>query len=153
MILKSESVPVNSLLISSAVNFIRFFFRHEISYTGVNLLRPVLFTWQGDTIPERIADIEDLRCDGIVEICYELNGIDAWGAIVDGSSQPNYSVIDYLGEHNNFFGDWRMTLQPATQCGHAAIHNGVIYKGVYWDTKLHILINGERSNKTIPPLN
>ena len=43
-----------------------------------------------------IDDIDNLRCDGLVEVAYEMNEIDVWG-----KNQTNYSIVDYTDEHNN----------------------------------------------------
>lgn len=47
-------------------------------------------SWEGT-----IDDIDNLRCDGLVEIVYEMNGIDVWG-----KNQDHYSIVDYPDEHN-----------------------------------------------------
>jgi len=44
-----------------------------ISYTGCYVLFP-LNTWDG-----KLSTITHLRCDGLVEVLYEFNGVDAWG--------------------------------------------------------------------------
>ncbi len=76
-----------------------------------------------------IADIDDLRCDGLVELCYEYNGYDAWGR-KDGASY-NYSILSFLDEHNESWGFWEKDLQPATQCAHESTH-----QGTEWGTTL-----------------
>jgi len=73
-------------------------------------------------LPEPWSDalntIGSLRCDGLVEVCYEANGINVWGK----SGNPNHFDIRndaYQVEHNIFkLTNWADTLQPATQCGH-----------------------------------
>ena len=91
-----------------------------------------------------LTHIKALRCDGIIEVCYEYNDIDVWamrrnfGGIsfnYDISSQTDILDYDYfwnswsaganmekdnLEEHNDTHADpffWDRTLQPATQCG------------------------------------
>ena len=91
-----------------------------------------------------VDDIMRLRCDGVVEACYEINGIDVWAMkrtydnpptfnhdISDQADSLSYDPIfgvwlgwsndakDNLEEHNDFdaIGDWDDTLLPATQCG------------------------------------
>ena len=48
-------------------------------------------SWDGT-----IDDIDELRCDGFVEVVYEMNGVDVWG-----KGQTHYSIVDYPGEHND----------------------------------------------------
>ncbi len=94
--------------------------------------------WDG-----KLNTITKMRCDGLVEVCYEINGVEVWGmarAILAG--QVHYDItsqsdlFDYdpvlglwelggnglpgnLEEHNDFDSvGWADTLQPATQCGH-----------------------------------
>ena len=86
-----------------------------------------------------------LRCDGLVEVCYEVNGVDVWGMerdpdnhtvhydIHDQADNWTYSPTwgtwsagannqpDNLEEHNDFdLVGWADTLMPATQCGNVA---------------------------------
>ncbi len=109
----------------------------EIEYEALNALIP--HKWDG-----AINSITDLRCDGLVEVCYELNGINVWAMKRNyyGMSY-NYDISDWidileydnhvwqsgannkndnLEEHNDFDvgdeNDWNDTLQPATQCGY-----------------------------------
>jgi len=101
-----------------------------ITYTGTNILLPA--NWD-DTIDS----ITDLRCDGLVEMCYEINGFDVWGKIVGGGT-PRYDTKNntYQTEHNNY--DliwWHDKLMPATQCGYDADANDKFdEEGVVWDT-------------------
>ncbi|CAN2044508.1 hypothetical protein GMMP1_130039 [Candidatus Magnetomoraceae bacterium gMMP-1] len=43
-----------------------------------------------------VDDIDELRCDGFVEVCYELNNIEVWG-----KNQQHYLIQNYAREHNN----------------------------------------------------
>jgi hypothetical protein len=84
-----------------------------------------------------------LRCDGLVEVCYEINGIEVWAMRrSDGTYNFNISdttdnwtyyestgiwveggngLPDNLEEHNDWDNaGWYDTLMPATQCGHVA---------------------------------
>ena len=45
-----------------------------------------------------IDDLDNVRCDGMVEVCYELNGIEVWGR---NREQGHYLIQDYPNEHNN----------------------------------------------------
>ena len=90
-----------------------------------------------------LTDIYKLRCDGLIEVCYEKNGIDVWAMKRDyGGISYNYDIsdlsdslsydafwgtwsagsnnaIDNLEEHNDYDDNgWSDTLMPATQCGH-----------------------------------
>jgi len=71
---------------------------------------------------DHLNTIENLRCDGLVEVCYEANGINVWGRIIGGSA-PRYDIRndDFQEDHGDF-GNlwWANTLVPATQCGHVA---------------------------------
>ncbi|MGB2987937.1 MAG: hypothetical protein WBE26_18870, partial [Phycisphaerae bacterium] len=96
--------------------------------------------WDG-----KLNTIAELRCDGLVEVCYEINDVDVWGMvrtpdggivhydITEYSDEWTYHEVmggwdhapnglpDNLEEHNDFDSfpfDWMDTLQPATQCGH-----------------------------------
>jgi hypothetical protein len=50
-----------------------------------------------------IAGIENLRCDGLVEVVYELAGVQVWGR-----NGMNYPIQTYPAEHNSI----GMTLDP-----------------------------------------
>jgi len=63
----------------------------SISYTWTDAL-----SWDGWSWDGTIADIRQLRCDGVVEVSYELSGKDVWG--MNGT---HYPIQDYTGEHNN----------------------------------------------------
>lgn len=81
--------------------------------------------------------------DGLVEVCYEINGVDVWGMVrVPDGGAVHYDITDQtdewtyypsigswshnsngkpdnLEEHNDFdIGWWWDVLMPATQCGH-----------------------------------
>jgi hypothetical protein len=71
--------------------------------------------------PHEVKDIKKLRCDGLVEVCYERIGINVWGAITGGGGPANYSILidAYQAEHDNFdLVLWKDRLCPATQCGY-----------------------------------
>jgi hypothetical protein len=75
--------------------------------------------WNG-TVP----GVNKLRCDGLIEMCYEMNGIMVWGAIEGGP--PGYGITQptFQEQHNRFgWVIWQDTLQPATQCA---------YENEYW---------------------
>ena len=98
----------------------------NIAYCLGDVLRPD--NWDND-----ISSISALRCDGLVEVCYETNGLDLWGKIVDYSSHYNIQVDSYQAEHNEqtFLPLlWKRRLTPATQC--LSISYG--YQGVYWNS-------------------
>jgi len=117
-----------------------------IAYTGMNAVLGIEDEqhdpkdWNG-----RLDTIAALRCDGLVEVCYEINGVEVWGMvrkpdnytvhydITDPTDQWAYHETmgtwthapntwpDNLEEHNDFDSpDWADTLMPATQCGHVA---------------------------------
>jgi hypothetical protein len=102
---------------------------------GAQVIEPS--PWDG-----RLDTITKMRCDGLVEACYELNDVEVWGMlrepvgivhydITDQSDQWSYNATtgnwspesnqtpDNLEEHNDFDTvGWADTLLPATQCGH-----------------------------------
>ena len=80
----------------------------------------------------QLCQISGLRCDGLVEVCYEFYGLglDAWGKRSGGT--VNYSIKTNLPEHNDsaFLSvPWEYHLFPATQCGKETTG-----KGTVWDT-------------------
>ncbi len=104
-----------------------------IGYTASNAVRPA--DWNG-----RLDTITHLRCEGLVEVCYEMNGVDIWAKlripdnntyhfdITDPGDAWTYNGVqtwvvgannirDNLEEHNEFLElMWEFTLMPATQC-------------------------------------
>jgi len=114
--------------------------RAPITYTALNVVDPG--NWNG-----HLDTITGLRCDGLVEVCYEINGVEVWGmerdadnhtvhypindqtdnwdynAVLGTWSAGANSVPDNIEEHNDYdaIGDWDDTLMPATQCGHVAL--------------------------------
>lgn len=112
--------------------------RGRITYTVTEAVRPA--NWNG-----RLDTITGLRCDGLVEVCYEVNGVEVWGMqrdpdnhavhydVSDQADNWNYNAVlgtwanrrnnrpDNLEEHNDFDSvGWEGTLMPATQCGNVA---------------------------------
>ncbi|MBA7492701.1 hypothetical protein ES702_03251 [subsurface metagenome] len=92
--------------------------------------------WNG-----KLSTIYRLRCDGLVEVCYEKNGIEVWGMErKPDNNKVHYDITDQtddwtfhnfkwwqrsnknpdnLEEHNQFsFSQLERVLVPATQCGH-----------------------------------
>ena len=110
-----------------------------VTWTPYNALKPK--TWDG-----QLSTIEELRCDGFVEICYEINAVEVWGMVrTPDNNTVHYDITyindewtyhpvsgewdhvsntlpDNLEEHNDYDGGpwWKDTLMPATQCGHVA---------------------------------
>ncbi|MDD2356234.1 MAG: hypothetical protein PHS72_09290, partial [Lachnospiraceae bacterium] len=109
---------------------------------GGNVLEPKN-TWDGN-----LNTVTHLRCDGLVEMPYEINGVNVWGMKrIPDSSTVHYNICDQADnwdynpvtgtwasgsnnecdnqeEHNDFdftvwfVGDWDDTLMPATQAGY-----------------------------------
>lgn len=84
---------------------------------------PLDYEWNDALLPANwnnaLNTVSSLRCDGLVEVCYEANGINVWGRT--DNATPHYDIRNnsYQAEHNDFdpvF--WADTLMPATQCGH-----------------------------------
>ncbi len=76
-----------------------------------------------------VDEITEIRCDGIVEYCYEWNWIPVW-AISDNGQYGNpdltrYDICDpaYVEEHNNVGSNqpW-FELSPKVQCGGSGFH-------------------------------
>ena len=114
---------------------------------GGNVLEPKN-TWDGN-----LNTITHLRCDGLIEVAYEINGVEVWGMnrglvstvvhydISEQSDFCDYNPIlgtwkftsngenDNQEEHNDFdftvwfIGDWDDTLMPATQAGYVTPDN------------------------------
>lgn len=99
-----------------------------ISYCKGGVLFPL--NWD-----DSIDGVGELRCDGLVEVCYEINGLRAWGKLSGNSTHFDIRVDAYQAEHNEqnqlpMF--WKRHLAPATQCGNV----GYGYEGKYWNTNL-----------------
>ncbi|MVO99695.1 hypothetical protein [Paenibacillus lutrae] len=93
----------------------------DINYVGVNMI-----DWDANS-GESIApsEIDDIRCDGVVEYAYEWNNHWVWGRTTDGTKNgtpTNFDVsnIKYAKEHQNLGGDqpWFET-SPLVQRGGA----------------------------------
>jgi hypothetical protein len=89
------------------------------------------YEWNDVLLPsnwnDTINGIAEMRCDGLVEVCYEINNLNVWGKTV-GSTHYDIKNNSYQDEHNDFdypamfpddYSFWCDTLMPATQCGHA----------------------------------
>ncbi|HET9886719.1 MAG TPA: HEAT repeat domain-containing protein, partial [bacterium] len=65
-------------------------------------------------------EIERLRCDGLIEYCYELNGFSVWGPY---GTSCDISRYDWIVAHNDLYvpgsGDPNTELAPVVQCGRA----------------------------------
>lgn len=65
-------------------------------------------------------EIERLRCDGLIEYCYELNGFPVWGSYGADCDISRYEWIDV---HNDLYvphaGNPNTELAPVVQCGRA----------------------------------
>jgi hypothetical protein len=67
---------------------------NTIGYTWNDALE-----WEGSDWEGTVSDIDNIRCDGVVEFCYEKNGIMVWG-----KNQNHYDITyskAYCEEHNN----------------------------------------------------
>ncbi len=98
----------------------------KIKYTMSKVLKPEV--WSGS-----LATLKNLRCDGLVEFCYEWNEINLFGKKPMALTNPHYSIIAHIEEHNegtmNLYFFWQPHLYPATQCGHENT-----YRGNKWET-------------------
>jgi len=74
----------------------------------------------------------------VIEICYEINGINVWGHL-GAYPQPNFDITHTqtsFAEHNDTgltggSGFWNTNLWPATQCGENSQ-----WKGSEWETTM-----------------
>lgn len=97
----------------------------DINYAGTSdVLLPE--SWN-----KTIKNITGLRCDGLVEFCYEWNNISVWGH-KPPDVVPHYSIKYYTEEHNDIILGlgWYESLYPATQCAHEG-------SNPEWDTKFN----------------
>ena len=110
---------------------------------AANALEPV--NWDG-----QLNTIVSLRCDGLIEVCYEMNGVSIWAMRRDPPLLPptyNYNISeisdvfgydailgewslspnglpDNLEEHNDTdLVGWFDTFQPATQAGYVTLED------------------------------
>lgn len=109
-----------------------------ITCTATDAVQP--YDWDG-----ALNTLTALRCDSLVEVCYEINGVEVWGMERDADSHTVHYMIndqadnwsynatwgtwtagannlpDNLEEHNDFdLIGWADTFMPATQCGNVA---------------------------------
>jgi len=68
----------------------------NLTYTWGDCLNPFIGTL-GTIDPW---DIFDIRCDGLVEYCFEYNGFSVWGK---NGTHYDVSNINYYSEHNNLY--------------------------------------------------
>jgi len=66
---------------------------------GIAYVWPNAVEWQGADWDGTIADIARLRCDGLVEVCYELAGPEVWGR-----NATHYPIQTWPDEHNDIVG-------------------------------------------------
>ena len=71
-----------------------------IPYPGdyINPL-PVCIEYYGFTFDGTITDISNIRCDGVVEYCYERNGFRVWRN--QDYSDSEWSIVSYPDNHND----------------------------------------------------
>lgn len=116
-----------------------------LDYEAVNAVAPT--DWDG-----KLNTITDLRCDALIEVCYELSGVMVWGmrrgpqdylyditsqvdthsynAVTGNWSASPTGIPDALETHNDydwFWNAWQDTLMPATQAGYVFPLNANTY--------------------------
>jgi len=97
----------------------------EIGYCWEDAIEPA--NWN-----DTIAGVGSLRCDGLVEICYEMEDINVWGKIDGGSTHYDIRNNSYEVEHNNYDAIWwKDTLMPATQCGYESSQRGTAWNTTF----------------------
>ncbi len=81
---------------------------NTISYTWTDAI-----SWNGLSWDGTIGDIRQLRCDGLVEVCYENAFLNVWG-----KNGTHYRIQYYPSEHNNLGKDQpQVELSPIVQRG------------------------------------
>jgi len=70
----------------------------------------VLIDWKGPTWDGTVSDIDDLRCDGLVEVSYELANQKVWG-----KNKTHYLIQNHPSEHNDFGNNAMTELSQITQ--------------------------------------
>ena len=83
-----------------------------------------------------VSTVTHLRCDGLVEVCYEDADLYVWGKIVSGNTDYDISYSDaYRNEHNETHQfdivEWEENLYPATQCGHESGERGTSWDSMF----------------------
>jgi len=80
--------------------------QRPIGWVGADAIVPE--AWDGT-----IATIQKLRCDGVVEVCYELAGAEVWGR-----NGTNYLIQNWTAEHNDLsMNEPQTELSPVVQRG------------------------------------
>jgi hypothetical protein len=69
-----------------------------IAYPPFNLI-PVALVYYGSSFDGTVADISNIRCDGVVEYCYEKNGFRVWRNQSYGDN--TWSIVSYPDYHND----------------------------------------------------
>lgn len=54
--------------------------------------------WYGSSWDGTIADLDNIRCDGLVEVAYELNSVKVWAK---DQQESHYLIQNYPEEHNH----------------------------------------------------
>jgi hypothetical protein len=67
--------------------------RGDLNYTAFGQI-----DWYGSSWDGTIDDLDNVRCDGMVEVCYELSGIEVWAK---NQRAGHYFIQDYPAEHND----------------------------------------------------
>jgi len=75
--------------------------RSDIHYTVFNQIDwywSQILTWNGS-----IDELDNVRCDGFVEVCYELSNVEVWGK---NQEEGHYLIQNYPKDHNNMPDMW-----------------------------------------------
>jgi hypothetical protein len=92
----------------------------DLGYTWLNALM-ASSTGSDDIDPWQV---DQIRCDGLIEYCYEYTGLDVWGQ--NGSQFDISRNNAYMESHNNFYDAWFgwdgcEELAPVVQCGYGDV--------------------------------
>ncbi len=89
---------------------------HDCLTEAIAYLWGDAISWDGPTWDGTIPDINELRCDGLVEVCYELAAIEVWG--MNGT---HYPIQTWPAEHQDLgMDDPQTELSPVVQRGGVA---------------------------------
>jgi hypothetical protein len=89
---------------------------HDCLAEAIGYLWGDAISWGGSSWDGTISDIHELRCDGLVEVCYELAALEVWGR-----NGTHYLIQNWTDEHQNLgMDDPQTELSPVVQRGAVA---------------------------------
>ncbi|MGC9066565.1 MAG: hypothetical protein ACP5JO_08090, partial [Candidatus Ratteibacteria bacterium] len=120
----SNLTDENKIKILKTLSYLR---NRNIQYPSGNIPYAILVNNQPpSTGPITINNITHLRCDALIEVCYESNGINIWGYWDGHNPYYFYNIMDYPQLHNNrpdLTYDPYQELSPLAQSGDDGNYN------------------------------